>query len=61
MSLDLDARLLALGEAVQVADGRLEPEGVAAGRRVIEKAGARLGLGIQSTVVALAGPTGAGK
>jgi 50S ribosome-binding GTPase len=61
VSLDLDARLVALDEAVQVADGRLETEAVAAGRRVIDKAGARLGLGIESTVVALAGPTGAGK
>ena len=61
MSLDLDARLVALDEAVRVADGRLEPEAVGAGRRVIEKAGARLGLGIESTVAALAGPTGAGK
>ncbi|HET9287164.1 MAG TPA: GTPase [Gaiella sp.] len=61
MSLDLDARLVALDEAVRVADGRLEPEEVGAGRRVIEKAGARLGLGIESTVAALAGPTGAGK
>jgi GTP-binding protein EngB required for normal cell division len=61
VSRDLDRRLVALGEATDVADGRLEPEAVGAARRVIEKAGARLGLGIESTVVALAGPTGAGK
>ena len=61
MKLDLDRRLTALAEAVRVADGRLEPDPVDGARRVTEKAGARLGLGIESTVVALAGPTGAGK
>lgn len=61
MKLDLDRRLTALAEAVRTADGRLDPEAVERARRVTEKAGARLGLGIESTVVALAGPTGAGK
>ena len=61
MNRDLDRRLTALAEAVQVADGRLEPEAVEVGRKVTEKAGARLGLGIETTVVALAGPTGVGK
>jgi predicted GTPase len=61
LSRDLDRRLTALAEAVQLADGRLEPEAVAAGRTVTEKAGERLGLGIETTVVALAGPTGVGK
>ena len=61
MSRDLDRRLTALAEAVAVADGRLEPEAVAAARAATEKAGARLGLGIENTVVALAGPTGVGK
>jgi hypothetical protein len=61
VSLDLDRRLVALAEAAQVAEGRLEPEAADRARRVIDKAGARLGLGIESTVVALAGPTGAGK
>ena len=61
MSRDLDRRLTALAEAVQVADGRLEPEAVENARAVTEKAGARLGLGIDTTVVALAGPTGVGK
>jgi GTP-binding protein EngB required for normal cell division len=58
---DLERRLTALAEAARVADGRLEPEAVDGARRVTEKAGGRLGLGIESTVVALAGPTGAGK
>lgn len=61
MSRDLDRRLTALSEAVQIADGRLEPEAVEIARAVTEKAGARLGLGIETTVVALAGPTGVGK
>jgi GTP-binding protein EngB required for normal cell division len=61
VSRDLDRRLTALAEAVQVADGRLEPEVVESARAVTQKAGARLGLGIETTVVALAGPTGVGK
>jgi GTP-binding protein EngB required for normal cell division len=61
LSLDLDRRLTTLAEAVAAAEGRLDPEAVEAARRVTGKAGARLGLGIESTVVALAGPTGAGK
>jgi GTP-binding protein EngB required for normal cell division len=61
VSLALDRRLAALAEAVHVADGRLDQAAVERARRVTEKAGARLGLGVESTVVALVGPTGAGK
>ena len=61
MSRGLDRRLTALAEAVQVADGRLEPDAVQAARAIVDKAGARLGLGVENTVVALAGPTGVGK
>lgn len=61
MSVHLDRRLTALADAVGVAESRLDSEAVEAARRVTGKAGARLGLGIESTVVALAGPTGAGK
>src|SRR6185295_2058079 len=61
VSLALDRRLAALAEAVLVADGRLDADVVEGARRVTEKAGARLGLGVESTVVALVGPTGAGK
>jgi 50S ribosome-binding GTPase len=57
----LDRRLSALAEACELAEGRLDPELVSAARAVTAKAGARLGLGIETTVVALAGPTGAGK
>jgi len=57
----LDRRVAALAEAVEVAEGRLEPGTVDAARAVVQRAGQRLGLGIEATVVALAGPTGAGK
>jgi GTP-binding protein EngB required for normal cell division len=61
VTVGLDDRLQALADAVEVASGRLSEETVAPARRVVAKAGARLGLGLESTVVALAGPTGAGK
>jgi GTP-binding protein EngB required for normal cell division len=61
VSSGLDSRLTALAEAVELADGRLGPDAVEAARAVTTKAGARLGLGIETTVVALAGPTGVGK
>ena len=61
MSGTLDRRLAALAEACRIAEGRLDPELVGRGQSVTAKAGARLGLGIENTVVALAGPTGAGK
>jgi GTP-binding protein EngB required for normal cell division len=57
----LDARLAALAEAASLAEGRLDAELVAPADAVVAKAGARLGLGVEATVVALAGPTGAGK
>ena len=61
MSASLDQRLGALREAADLADGRLESAHVEAARAVVARAGARLGLGLESTVVALAGPTGVGK
>ena len=61
MTVALDQRLAALREAAELADGRLDGADVAAAHAVVEKAGARLGLGLESTVVALAGPTGVGK
>ena len=61
MSGGLDERLAALAEAADVAERRLDPELVVGARGVVAKAGARLGLGLERTVVALAGPTGAGK
>jgi GTP-binding protein EngB required for normal cell division len=61
LTTSLDARLAALAEAVDVADGRLDGSTVAAARAVVDRAGKRLGLGVETTVAALAGPTGAGK
>jgi GTP-binding protein EngB required for normal cell division len=61
VSRDFDRRLTALAEAFQVADGRLDRGAVERARAVTEKAGARLGLDMETTVVALAGPTGVGK
>jgi GTP-binding protein EngB required for normal cell division len=61
VSRRLDARLSALADAAELASGRLPEEVVDPARAVVAKAGVRLGLGLESTVVALAGPTGAGK
>ena len=58
---DLDARLRSLIAAADLAEGRLDSGVVSAARAVAGRAGARLGLGLESTIVALAGPTGAGK
>jgi GTP-binding protein EngB required for normal cell division len=57
----LDRRLAALAETADLADGRLDAQAVAAARAVVRQAGERLGHGLEATVVALAGPTGAGK
>jgi len=61
VSASLDARLAALRDAAEVARGRLDDERVDAADAVVRRAGQRLGLGMEATVVALAGPTGAGK
>ena len=61
MKSNLDQRLAALGEAAGLAEGRLDGDAVVRARAVVAQAGERLGLGLESTVVALAGPTGAGK
>lgn len=61
MSNDLDRRLAALAEAAKLAEGRLDESSVARANAVVAKAGARLGFGIENTVVALAGSTGVGK
>ncbi len=57
----LDGRIAALAEAADLAEGRLDGDAVGAARAIVAKAGVRLGLGLESTVVALAGPTGVGK
>lgn len=61
MSHDLDRRLAALAEAARLAEGRLDDASVAGANAVVAKAGARLGFGIENTVVALGGSTGVGK
>ncbi len=61
MSRELERRLSALSEAADLAQGRLDDDDVGAARAVVQRAGHRLGLGLETTVVALAGPTGAGK
>ncbi len=61
MTETLDQRLAALADAASLAEGRLDDELVSPARAVLAKAGVRLGLGVETTVVALAGPTGAGK
>ena len=61
MSNDLDRRLVALAEAARLAEGRLDDDSVGRANAVVAKAGARLGFGIENTVVALAGSTGVGK
>jgi GTP-binding protein EngB required for normal cell division len=61
VNADLDSRLNALADAAELADGRLDGQFVDEARATVAKAGARLGLGVDQTVVALAGPTGAGK
>jgi len=57
----LDARLAALAEAADLARSRLDDERVDTADAVLLRAGRRLGLGVEATVAALAGPTGAGK
>ena len=61
MSDGLDARVAALAAAVDHATGRIDEDVVAAAGAVVDRAGTRIGLGLETTVVALAGPTGAGK
>jgi GTP-binding protein EngB required for normal cell division len=61
VSGSLDRRLAALADAAGLAEGRLDEEDVQSARAVVAKAGARLGHGLENTVVALAGPTGVGK
>ena len=61
MTGDLDRRVAALNEAAGLAAGRLDADAVDRANAVVDKAGARVGFGLDRTVVALAGPTGAGK
>ncbi len=57
----LDERVEGLERAVQSGRGRLDDSVVEPASRVVERAGARLRLSAEHTVVALAGATGSGK
>jgi GTPase Era involved in 16S rRNA processing len=60
-SSDVAARVDGLEQAVEAARGRLDDEVVDDAAGVVERAGARLKLSAEHTVVALAGATGSGK
>jgi GTP-binding protein EngB required for normal cell division len=57
----LDERVAGLAAAVESGRGRLDDDAVDAAVRVVDRAGARLRLSAEHTVVALAGATGSGK
>ncbi|MFY1696921.1 GTPase [Solwaraspora sp. WMMA2101] len=57
----LVARLTALGRFLRATDGRIPDTRLGAARTLVERAGARLTLSREHTVVALAGATGSGK
>ncbi len=58
---NLESRVAALRTAVEIVDGRLDPELVGRAREVLVRAEERVQLSAEHTVVALAGATGAGK
>ena len=58
---DLPAMLAALDEALTVLDGRADGQPLDAARSLVDRAGERLRLSGEHTVVALAGSTGSGK
>jgi GTP-binding protein EngB required for normal cell division len=58
---DVVERLAGLDQAVEAARGRLDDTVVDEGARIVERAGERLRMSSEHTVVALAGATGSGK
>ncbi len=60
-STPLDARLDGLEQAVEAGRGRLDDVVIEPAAAVVERAGARLRLSAEHTVVAIAGATGSGK
>jgi len=58
---DLPSMLIALDEVLAAADGRIDPEVAGRAQAVAGRAGERLRLSGEHTVVALAGATGSGK
>jgi GTP-binding protein EngB required for normal cell division len=59
--IPLDQRLRALATAVRLGEGRLDPAALEDTRGVLDRAGERLRLSGEHTVVAIAGATGSGK
>jgi GTP-binding protein EngB required for normal cell division len=60
-SAHLVDHLRALGEAVELCEGRVDPDALKEARRVVGQADRRLAISGSATVVALAGATGSGK
>lgn len=60
-SPSLDERVAALEEAVELGEGIVDAEGLRLAGALVQRAGERLGHGVDHTVVALAGATGSGK
>jgi GTP-binding protein EngB required for normal cell division len=60
-SVRLVDHLQALGEAVELCDGRVDSDALNEARRVVDQADRRLAISGSATVVALAGATGSGK
>jgi GTP-binding protein EngB required for normal cell division len=60
-AVDLVDHLRALGEAVELCEGRVDSVSLAEARRVVDQADRRLAMSGSATVVALAGATGSGK
>ena len=60
-SVRLVDHLQALGEAVELCDGRVDSDAMNEARRVVDQADRRLAISGSATVVALAGATGSGK
>jgi GTP-binding protein EngB required for normal cell division len=61
VSAHLVDHLRALGEAVELCEGRVDSAALAEARRVVDQADRRLAMSGSATVVALAGATGSGK
>ena len=61
VSAHLVDHLRALGEAVELSDGRVDSDALVEARRVVDQADRRLAISGSATVVALAGATGSGK
>ena len=61
VSAHLVDHLRALGEAVELSDGRVDSDALVEARRVVDRADRRLAISGSATVVALAGATGSGK